>query len=89
MVVVAHNGLHYFLTWARVFVQGVVKALVSIVIGLIGYQLMVYKSPVSFYMLAIGIPMVLIGIGLLINSVWSVLLVSFSHSYNKGVCRLC
>lgn len=82
-----HAIAHYILTIFWVLVKLIVRANFWIILTVIGwYNFRFAKSP---YDLVVGLPMLLLGLGLTINEFMSMLLIVLSPIYNKGVCPFC
>lgn len=87
MRVKAHPFWHYLLVVLLTLVRSLVGEVLWFFIGLGGYFIFVSgKSP---YNVMLGLPLFLIGVGFVINSLWSEVLSVFSWKYNRGVCFLC
>ena len=87
MVVRKHTFIHYAATAVIRLTQSLIGSLVWILVGVVGYFIFkMNKQPAS---LIIGLPMLLIGIGGVVNSIWSVVISIFSPRYNRGVCIFC
>jgi len=82
-----HPIWHYFLVIVVTLIRGFVSELVWCLICLAGY--FIFASNKSPYNLILGVPLFLIGLGFVVNSLWSELLSVFSPTYNKAVCFLC
>ena len=82
-----HTVIHYLITaFLRLF-QSLLGAIVWLLVGVIGYFIFkMNNAPVNFI---IGLPMLFIGIGGVLNSVWSVAMSVFNPRYNRGVCIFC
>jgi hypothetical protein len=82
-----HNVFHYLLTVIYIFLKSLVLSIIWIIIGVAGYLIFQTKrSPID---LILGLPLMFIGGGFLINNLWSVVLGIFSPTYNRGVCIWC
>jgi len=82
-----HNFFHYLITVFVFLVKGILGEFVWFFVAASGY--LIYKTRVTPYDMIIGVPLMLIGIGLIVNFVWSELLAVFSWKYNKEVCVIC
>ena len=82
-----HTPVHYLFTIFYTFVLSVVNSLIWITLGSVGY--LVYQSMKSPYHLIIGLPLLIIGLGMTINNLGSFLLSFFSPSFNRGMCKIC
>lgn len=82
-----HTIFHYILTVLWVCFKGILDSLLWVVVGAVGFYLFYFSY--SPYNIAIGLPLLIIGIGVLINSLGSDVLSVFSPQFNKGVCPLC
>jgi hypothetical protein len=82
-----HGVFHYVLTVLENVLVKISSLMISLLVGLAGYIVLVrQRSP---YNLVFGLPLILIGVVITLNSLWSVVLVIFSPGYNRGVCKLC
>ena len=87
MVVRKHTPIHYLVTVVFRIAQSLLGASIWIFIGAIGYFIFAMNNPpVNFI---IGLPMLVIGMGGVLNSVWSVVMSVFDPRYNRGVCIFC
>lgn len=60
---------------------------VWLLLGIAGFLiLLTRKTPID---ILVGLPLLLAGGGLLLNNLWTAVLVTFSSTYNKGVCTIC
>lgn len=82
-----HNLGHYILTVLYQTIKNTLSGIVFMLIIVIGY--VINLNVTSPYNLIIAIPLMLIGGGLLINSLYSILLSIFYPSFNKGECVIC
>ncbi len=82
-----HNIIHYLITAVYFFVKGLLSSFIWTVFGFIG--LLVLKKRISPWDILIGLPMLLIGGGLVVNNMTSLTLSIFSPKHNQGVCILC
>lgn len=82
-----HSAAHYVLTIIYVFIRNIFSSVVFLALSAAGY--LVWEATVSPYNLLIGLPLMLGGLGLFINNIWSEMLSVFSSTYNKGVCPFC
>lgn len=68
-------------------VRSLILSVVWLLLGIAGLLILkTRKTPVD---ILVGVPFLLIGGGLLINNLWTTILVAFSSTYNKGVCPIC
>ena len=81
-----HTLFHYLLTITIQLVKKIQSSGLWAIVALIGFYILQLKR--SPYYLIIGVPVLLIGIGLLINSLWSIINI-FSPRVNKALCPLC
>jgi len=82
-----HTVFHYILTIVWTFLKGLLDSLLWTVVGLIGLYL--FYSSGSPYNILIGLPLLIIGLGVIVNSLGSDLLSVFSPKFNQGICPLC
>lgn len=82
-----HNIFHYLVTVIVFFVKGLIDEVVWLLAGLGGY--LIFQTRKSPYDLVIGLPLILISLSFVVNSMWSEVLALFSPTYNRGVCVLC
>jgi hypothetical protein len=87
MGTVGHPFWHYILVVFLTIVKGLISEIVWFLVGLGGYFIFVSKK--SPYDIVLGLPLLLIGIGFVVNSLWNEVLSVFSPTYNKGICFLC
>ncbi|MDO8340745.1 MAG: hypothetical protein Q7T59_02120 [Candidatus Woesebacteria bacterium] len=82
-----HKLSHYIFTIIYQIVKNLLLSFIFILIAITGYLVnSIAKSP---YDLIFGVPLIFIGVGLLLNSLYSILLSIFSPAFNKGVCVIC
>ena len=82
-----HTPIHYLVTVVLRIAQSFLGAFIWILIGIIGHFIFEMNNPPVN--LIIGLPMLVIGIGGVVNSVWSVVISVLSPRYNRGVCVFC
>jgi hypothetical protein len=82
-----HPFWHYVLVVLVVVGKGLVSELLWFLVGLGGYFIFISKR--SPYNIVLGLPLLLVGGGFVINSLWSEILSVFSPAYNRGICFLC
>ncbi|OGH20633.1 MAG: hypothetical protein A3D74_04225 [Candidatus Levybacteria bacterium RIFCSPHIGHO2_02_FULL_37_13] len=82
-----HSFFHYVLTIVFEIFKAVVGSSYWYVIGFVGF--LIFRSKMSPFDLVIGLPLLIVGIGVAVNSLETVFLAIFSPKYNKGICRLC
>ena len=82
-----HTVFHYILTIVWTFLKGLLDSLLWVVVGAVGFYLLYFSY--SPYNIVIGLPLSIIGIGVLINSLGNDFLSVFSPKFNQGVCPLC
>lgn len=82
-----HNILHYLFVIFENLFKSLAVSLVWLVVAAIGYWIFIRSSLVVGWV--VGVPLILIGGGLMINSLSTVIQTIFSPTYNKGVCRIC
>jgi hypothetical protein len=83
----AHTFSHYILTIAFETFKAVVGSIYWFILGIAGF--LIFRSKMSPFDLVAGLPILIIAIGLIANSLQTVFLAIFSPTYNKGICRLC
>lgn len=82
-----HNLFHYIFTLCYYFLKGLIAGFIWLLLGLAGY--FIFQSGKSPYDLLIGLPLLAVSVGFIVNSVFSELLSVFSPQFNKAVCLLC
>lgn len=82
-----HTFSHYLITAFIAIIKSGIGSLLSIATVIVGF--LIFQSKVNLYSILIGMPLLLIGIGLFVNSFANALLSLFSLRYNKGKCPLC
>jgi hypothetical protein len=82
-----HNFFHYLITVFYVLVKNVTHSFIWFLVGVIGY--LILNSKKAPYDIILGLPLLLIGGGLVVNHLWGVVLSVFYPPYNKGVCVYC
>jgi hypothetical protein len=82
-----HEVFHYIVTILDKSVIKVATFIISVLLLFGGYVF--YTTHSSPYNLIFGIPLIIIGAILALNSLWTMILVTFSPVYNRGVCKLC
>ncbi len=83
----SHNLFHYIVTIGVVLVRSIISEAIWIAVGVVGYFIFMYhKTP---YDIVIGLPLLLVSIGAIINTIGNQVLSVFSKTYNKGVCVIC
>lgn len=82
-----HPFWHYLLVILVTLIRGAISEFVWFLIGLGGF--FIFQSRKSPYNIVFGIPLFLIGLGFVVNSLWTELLSVFSPQYNKAVCFIC
>lgn len=82
-----HNFFHYFLVVILTTAKAIVYSLIWLLVGLAG--LAIFQSKKSPFDLLIGLPLILIGVGFVLNSLQSIILSLFSPAFNRGICFLC
>lgn len=87
MLMKEHGFIHYFVTALYHFLIGVVSSLTCVALGVVGYILFTrIMTPLN---LIIGAPLMLTGACLAINFLYTSVLIIFSPTYNRGMCRFC
>ncbi|OGM09056.1 hypothetical protein A2W13_03885 [Candidatus Woesebacteria bacterium RBG_16_36_11] len=87
MVANKHNFVHHIVTSLWSLIKGLTVSLIWILIS--GVGLVILKSGKSPIDLLIGLPLLLIGGGFVINYMWTSVLTIFSPTFNREVCKLC
>jgi len=82
-----HTIFHYIVTSVWYIGKSVIASLVWFVVGIIGVLLFYAKK--GPFDLLFGLPLLVIGIGFVLNSLLNIVLSIFSPTYNRGVCILC
>lgn len=82
-----HNLIHYFFTVIYKLAEGLISSLIWFFVGIAGY--LIYQTKRTPFDLVFGIPLMLVGGGLVINKLWGGILSIFSPTYNEGVCVFC
>jgi hypothetical protein len=82
-----HNFFHYLFMVVYCLVETLIRSLGWFLLAIAGYLVFQTKrAPVD---LIVGLPLMLVGGGLLVNSLWTGLMAVFSPDYNKEICILC
>lgn len=68
-------------------IKAFVHSIFWMIIVFIGY--LIFKSKKSPSDLVLGLPLIIIGFGFIMNLFWSALLSLFSPTFNKEVCMIC
>ncbi len=87
MSVQKHNFFHYFATIFYFLVTRLMASIVWVLIALVG--LFIISSGREAWIILFGLPLVLIGGGLLVNYLATIVFVIFDFTYNRGVCPIC
>lgn len=82
-----HNIFHYFVNLLITLIKSIIFITAWALIALAGYY--IFKSQVSPYNTILGIPLLLIGMGLAANDIWSLILDIISWRFNKETCIFC
>ncbi len=82
-----HTIFHYVFTIVWFLGAGFVSAFFWFLVGLGGF--FVFQKKISPYDIVVGLPLLLVALGFIVNSVWSAILSIFSLAFNKGSCPLC
>lgn len=82
-----HNPTHYLLTVISVLIKAISSSLAWLALSLIG--LLLLSNRIMPWDLLIGLPLLLIAGGMVVNNLTGVLLAAFLPYYNQGICRLC
>ena len=83
----SHPLWHYILVIIVTIIKNIISEILWFFLGLGGYYILISKK--TPYDVTIGLPLLLIGWGFVINGLLSELLSVFSPSYNRGVCFIC
>ncbi len=83
----SHNFFHYVVTVFIYLVKGIIGEFIWLLVGVAGY--LIFQARVEPYDLIAGLPLIVISVGFIVNSIGSQLLAVFSSKYNKGVCVIC
>ncbi|HJX46051.1 MAG TPA: hypothetical protein VJ399_02695 [Patescibacteria group bacterium] len=87
MTVKNHNFIHYITTSFWSLIRGLAISFIWILLGIVG--LLIIRTGKSPWDVLIGLPLVLVGGGFVINHMWTSVLTIFSPTFNREVCRLC
>lgn len=68
-------------------IKGFVGVIEWVLIGLAG--LFIFQTKASPYDVVLGLPLASIGLGLLVNTIWSTCLSVCSPRYNREACPFC
>lgn len=82
-----HNLFHHLFTAFYTLVRSVFESFLWIVVGVGGLVILETRKPPLDIIL--GLPLLIAGGGLTVNKLWSVVLVFFYPTYNRGICPLC
>lgn len=82
-----HNIFHYCLMIFVYLIKGIIGEFIWLLAGVAGY--FIFQAKVAPYDLIVGLPLIVISVGFIVNSIGSQLLAVFSSKYNKGVCVIC
>lgn len=82
-----HTIFHYILTIFVTFIKSLISSFVWVLVVFGGY--LIYQARRNPFDIVLGIPLMLIGGGLIINKLGDVANSIFSPTYNKGVCFFC
>lgn len=82
-----HNLRHYLFTIIETFIHSFIKSITWTLIGTTG--LLILQTKKTPWDILIGLPLLLIGGGFVINYMSSVFLSVFVSYYNRGICKLC
>lgn len=82
-----HNLFHYLITIFDLLLKSLLASLFWVIVVIVGT--MIFRAKRTPYDLIFGLPMLLGGGGMLLNDLWSIILVIFSPAYNKGICPFC
>ena len=82
-----HTLFHVLFIIIEYIIHGISSALIWVSIGMAGF--VIFQTKASPYDILIGLPLMLIGFGLAINGLSSIVFSIFSSQFNRGVCRWC
>jgi len=82
-----HNIFHYLFTAFYNLVKALIRSFAWLLAGIAG--LLVLQTRRTPFDILIGLPLLLVGGGFVVNSLWTVFLVFFYPKYNRGVCIWC
>ena len=82
-----HTLFHVLFIIVEYVIHGISSALIWVSIGMAGF--VIFQTKASPYDILIGLPLLLIGFGLAINSLSSIVYSIFSSQFNRGVCGWC
>jgi hypothetical protein len=82
-----HTFLHYIFVIVVNLVKSLIGEILWFLVGLGGY--FIFLSKKSPYNVIFGIPLFLIGLGFIVNSLWSEVLSIVSPLYNEETCFIC
>ena len=82
-----HNIFHYLFTAIYNLVKALIRSFAWLLGGIAG--LLVLQTRRTPFDILIGLPLLLVGGGFVVNSLWTVFLAFFYPKYNKGVCIWC
>lgn len=82
-----HTIIHYILVVSFTLLKSLFSNLIWLIIGLLGY--LVFKNIRNPYSIILGLPLILIGVGMIVNNSHTFLLAAFSPKYNKAICFIC
>ena len=81
-----HNIFHYLTTIIWIGIRNLLVLLIWSLVGFVGF--LVFKERESPWDLLVGLPLMLIGVGFIIHSFWTIILTIFSPIFNKVVCAV-
>jgi len=82
-----HNIFHYLLVILLAAIKNIIYIIIWVLVAVTGLVIFLLRR--GFIGIVIGLPLLLIGIGFVVNSLWTIILSMFSKIYNKAVCILC
>jgi hypothetical protein len=82
-----HSNWHYLATVLLTLLIALGNSILWIITGLVG--LIIFQLKKTPFNLIIGLPLCLIGAGMLMNALLNVFYATFSPDYNRGLCRFC
>ena len=82
-----HNRFHYLLVILLAAIKNSINIIVWVLVAVVGLVILLLRR--GFIGIVVGLPLFLIGIGFMVNSLWTIILGVFSKTYNKAVCILC
>jgi hypothetical protein len=82
-----HNIFHYLFTAIYNLAKALIRSFTWLLVGIAG--LLILQTRRTPFDILIGLPLLLVGGGFVVNSLWTAFLAFFYPKYNKGVCIWC